>query len=60
MKGGKAADVYRFDSYSIGDFAHELSVVIVAKDAPAEEKQVALSILSGFEYTAKAKPTYKL
>lgn len=59
MKGGESADVYWFDGYSTGDFAHDLSIVIIAKDAPAEEKEVALSILRGFEYTAKAKPIYK-
>jgi hypothetical protein len=59
LKGGEDADVIWFDGYSTGDFAHDLSIVIVAKDAPAEEKQVALSILRGFEYTAKAKPVYK-
>lgn len=59
MKDGAAADLYWFDAYSAGDFAHDLDIVIVAKDAPADEKSVAVSILRSFEYTPKAKPTYK-
>jgi hypothetical protein len=58
MKGGEAADFYWWDLYSKGDFSHVLTIVVVAKDAPEEEKKVALSILRQVEYTPKAKPHY--
>lgn len=58
MKGGEAADFYWWDLYSKGDFSHVLTIVVVAKDAPEDEKKVALSILRQVEYTPKAKPHY--
>ena len=59
MKGGEAADFYWWDLYSTGDFSHVLQIVVVAKDAPEEEKKVALSIVRQVSYTPKAKPHYK-
>lgn len=59
MKGGEAADFYWWDMYSTGDFSHTLTIVIVAKDAPEEDKKVALSTLRQVAYTPKAKPHYK-
>lgn len=59
LKGGEEASFYWWDVYSEGDFAHDLMIVIVAKDAPEEDKKVALSILRQVSYTAKAKPHYK-
>jgi hypothetical protein len=59
LKTGEQADFYWWDVYSPGDFAHELMIVIIAKDAPAEDKKVALSILRQVAYTAKAKPHFK-
>jgi len=59
MKGGEDADFYWWDVYSEGDFSHQLMMVIVAKDAPDEDKKVALSILRQVSYTAKLKPHYK-
>jgi hypothetical protein len=59
LKGGEAADFYWWDVYSEGDFAHQLMMVVVAKDAPDDEKTVALSILRQVSYTPKAKPHYK-
>jgi hypothetical protein len=59
LQGGEDADFYWWDIYSTGDFAHRLMIVIVAKDAPEEDKKVALSILRQVSYTPKAKPHYK-
>jgi len=59
MKGGEAADFYWWDVYSTGDFSHHLMMVIIAKDAPDEDKKVALSILRQVTFTPKAKPHYK-
>jgi hypothetical protein len=59
LKGGEAADFYWWDVYSEGDFAHQLMMVVVAKDAPDDEKKVALSILRQVSYTPKAKLHYK-
>ncbi len=59
LKDGEAADFYWHDLYSPGDFAHELSIVVVAKDAPEDEKKVALTLLRQIKYTDKAKPYYK-
>lgn len=59
MKGGEEASFYWWDLYSAGDFAHELMIVVVAKDAPEDEKKVALSILRQVAYTPKAKPHFK-
>jgi hypothetical protein len=59
MKGGEAADFYWWDIYSTGDFSHKLRMVIIAKDAPEEDKKVALSILRQVSFTPKAKPHYK-
>lgn len=59
LQGGEDADFYWWDIYSSGDFAHNLMIVIVAKDAPEEDKKVALSILRQVSFTPKAKPHYK-
>lgn len=59
LKTGEDADFYWWDLYSPGDFAHELLIVIVAKDAPDEDKKVALSMLRQVAYTEKAKPHFK-
>jgi hypothetical protein len=59
MSTGEPADMYWYDGHSALDFAHTLIIVIVAKAAPEAEKQVALSVLRGLKYTAKAKPTFK-
>jgi hypothetical protein len=59
MKGGEEASFYWWDVYSEGDFSHQLMMVVVAKDAPADDKKVALSILRQVSYTAKLKPHYK-
>jgi hypothetical protein len=59
LKTGEAADFYWWDIYSEGDFSHQLMMVVVAKDAPDDEKKVALSILRQISYTPKAKPHYK-
>lgn len=59
LKGGEEASFYWWDIYSEGDFSHDLMIVIVAKDAPEEDKKVALSILRQVSYTPKAKPHYK-
>ncbi len=59
LQGGEDADFYWWDLYSSGDFAHNLMIVIVAKDAPEEDKKVALSILRQVSFTPKAKPHYK-
>lgn len=59
LKTGEPADFYWWDIYSPGDFAHDLMIVVVAKDAPEEDKKVALSILRQVEYTPKAKPYFK-
>ncbi len=59
LKTGEEADFYWWDVYSPGDFAHELMIVVVAKDAPEEDKKVALSILRQVAYTARAKPHFK-
>jgi hypothetical protein len=59
LKTGEAADFYWRDVYSPGDFAHDLMIVVVAKDAPEDDKKVALSILRQVEYTPKAKPYFK-
>ncbi len=59
LKSGSPADVYWFDMYSPGDFAHNLQIVFVAKDAPLEEKQIAIGLLRKAKATDKAKPHYK-
>ncbi len=59
LKGGEEASFYWWDLYSPGDFAHDLMIVIVAKDAPDDDKKVALSILRQVAYTPKAKPYFK-
>jgi hypothetical protein len=59
LKTGEEADFYWWDIYSTGDFSHQLMMVVVAKDAPEEEKKVALSILRQVAFTPKAKPHYK-
>lgn len=59
LKGGEAADFYWYDLYSPGDDGHSLDVVIVAKDAPEDEKQVALTLLRQVKLTPRAKPYYK-
>lgn len=59
LKTGEPADFYWWDVYSDGDFSHQLMMVVVAKDAPDEDKKVALSILRQVTYTPKAKPHYK-
>ena len=59
LQGGEDADFYWWDIYSSGDFAHKLMIVIVAKDAPEDDKKVALSILRQVSFTPKAKPHYK-
>jgi hypothetical protein len=59
LKTGEPADFYWWDVYSAGDFSHQLMMVVVAKDAPDDEKKVALSILRQVAYTPKAKPHYK-
>lgn len=59
LKGGEEASFYWWDIYSEGDFSHNLMIVIVAKDAPEEDKKVALSILRQVSFTPKAKPHYK-
>jgi phage gp45-like len=59
MKDGSAADFYRRDVYSVGDFSHKLAIFVVSKDAPEDEKKVALSALRHLEYTDKLKPHYK-
>jgi hypothetical protein len=59
LKSGEEANFYWWDVYSPGDFAHELRIVVVAKDAPEEDKKVALSMLRQVAYTDKAKPHFK-
>jgi hypothetical protein len=59
MKDGSAADFYWRDLYSAGDFSHKLAIFVVSKDAPEEEKKVALSALRDLEFTDKLKPHYK-
>ena len=59
MKSGEVADFYWWDIYSTGDFSHKLRMVIIAKEAPDEDKKVALSILRQITFTPKAKPHYK-
>lgn len=59
MKEGGAADFYWHDFYSPGDFAHTLTIVVVARDAPEIEKQIAVTVLRQVKYLPKAKPYYK-
>jgi hypothetical protein len=59
LKTSEPADFYWWDIYSTGDFSHQLMMVVVAKDAPDEDKKVALSIIRQVSYTPKAKPHYK-
>jgi hypothetical protein len=59
LSTGEPASLYWFDGHSVSDFAHNLYIVIVAKDAPEADKQVALSVLRGLKYTPKGKPTAK-
>jgi len=59
LKEGGAADFYWHDFYSPGDFAHSLTIVVVGKDAPEPEKEVAVTVLRQGKYTPKAKPHYK-
>lgn len=60
MKGGEEADFYWWDLHSVGESTHTLMIVVVAKDAPEEDKKIALSVLRQIEPTPKAKPHYKL
>lgn len=60
MKTGEEADFYWWDLHSVGESTHTLKIVVIAKDAPEEDKKIGLSVLRQIEPTKKAKPHYKL
>lgn len=59
LKEGDAADFYWYDTHCVGDFSHTLTIVLVSKTAPDDEKKAALSVLRTFENLEKCKPHYK-